>query len=463
MHNGKLSSVNALLSDSNVRPLPPSKGVGFTTDVEAPLLQRVGYRLEKAVVNDFTYCNYHFTPACWEWPKTYDVYSHNKTVDAFSPNLNKQLHVGHLRNLALANSLNSLLPDWKHVSLLGASVGYLQKSMIALTDWFAFIGYVPHIYYDVLLPQDNDVVPRQPGTGKNAGAMVYISPVNGEEMVVVRSNLRDFICSSCGDQVYKVDTGAIKVPVCSTCSVSMTSGKSVVLGKPNYVFHDLAFAATVKPDYYITGAEQAEHFAALGLKNKHLPMGLVLGSDGKKMKSRSGDALSADDAFEMVVRRLKEGTVEAKRLAWNVLAWNFLHVSRQQNVKFDPIKWTSTDAPGMYISYTFARINSALNAASVAGQLCSIVQPNHESLTDLDVKVLGWLSYADYWVHKSIEALDPAPLANYAYDLCVVLTQAYNSENIVGGRPVFHWVMIKALYSLHIVISKLGMFSVQRV
>ena len=59
-------------------------------------------------------------------------------------------------------------------------------------------------------------------------------------------------------------------------------------GHPTYADHDLAYAQLVGPDYCLTGSQQAGHFAALGLADKHLPLGLVLGPDGRKVRSSGG-------------------------------------------------------------------------------------------------------------------------------------------------------------------------------
>jgi arginyl-tRNA synthetase len=132
-----------------------------------------------------------------------------------------------------------------------------------------------------------------------------------------------------------------------------------------YAFHDLAFAKLVGPTHYITGAEQKEHFASLGLGDKHLPMGLVLGSDGKKLKSRASkegvpaDSPKAEAIMEEVMENLEDSCPDKRKLAWNVLAWNFLTVARTQNVKYNPADWTKADAPGLYITYTFARVKKA--------------------------------------------------------------------------------------------------------
>jgi arginyl-tRNA synthetase len=51
-------------------------------------------------------------------------------------------------------------------------------------------------------------------------------------------------------------------------------------------------------------------------------------------------------------------------LGWNIVAWNFLSANRERNVKFIPSQWTKSDQPGLYISYTYARILKALRKSA---------------------------------------------------------------------------------------------------
>jgi hypothetical protein len=187
----------------------------------------------------------------------------------------------------------------------------------------------------------------------------------------------------------------------------------------------------VSPTHYITGAEQAEHFASLGLKDRHLAMGLVLGKDNKKMKSRTGDAFSAEDAVEAIMGCLDD-TPARKKLAWNVLCWNFLHASKSQTIRFDEEKWTEDDAPGLYITYTYARFLKALGG-DLNQKCCEI--------TDNDLKLLGISEYKNYWLERCIANMDTAPLANYAHELARAMSNAYHGERIVGGRQTWRFVV----------------------
>lgn len=394
-----------------IRPIPLDKGVGFFhLDRDQLDIDPSGYDHQV----QGRYHNYHFTPQNYQWPVPFKDYPDAKIVDGFSPNLNKSLHIGHLRNLAIANAFHKMAPPWwRFVAILGTSLGVFKKAQQELDRWFDFLAYHPECHYDALMPCDPEIVPRKPGTGDKEGTEVHVT-ADGREIVLFRTNKT-----------------------------------------PTYSLYDLAFAANVKPDYYITGSEQVEHFRDLGLGDKHLPMGLVLGTDKKKLASRRGDALTATEAMDAVKERFDE-TRDPDKLAWNVLAWNFLHVNRHHNLVFDPDKWTTPDSPGMYITYTYARMRSALNGTACESE-------SDAELTNLDVRIMGAAQYAHYWQAKTLEALDTAPFANYVHELCRVLGDAYHRERIKDGRPGFVYACKDATGWLGWCMQRLGMFTLDEV
>jgi arginyl-tRNA synthetase len=275
-------------------------------------------------------------------------------LEGFAPNLNKKLHVGHLKNLAEANALTHILHPCQPVAMLGASLGFMPGALEDLHSLFDFVEYHPQICFDTDIA--NDLVTTTPGTGEYAGCKVWYGPLG--PLVVIKAN-----------------------------------------GQPTYAYHDLAYAQTVKPDYYITGCEQKEHFANLGLADKHLPMGLVLGPNGKKIKSSGGDPLLASEALDLVIEQL-DPTPEPKKLAWNILAYSFLQAAMASNNKFEPVQMTKPTAPGMYLTYTLAKIHSALNKGGV---LIDADEPP-ACLTEDDVRLLGLAAYSDFYLHNAVAA-----------------------------------------------------------
>lgn len=402
----------------NIRPIPPHYGTGFCSNERLPEMA-ARYREEQAG----RLWNYHFTKDNYQWPVP--LISSSPVIDGFSPNLNKKLHVGHLRNLAVANSLSRIFPNGRMVAMLGASQGVYKYAEADLHHWWNFLDYTPEVYYDVLMPRDDDIVPRR--------VAMMPDPI-----------ARDFD----------------NKPFESECTVwDGPNGPVVVMrgdGSPTYAFHDLAFAATVKPTHYLTGAEQREHFVNLGLGDKHLPMGLVLGADNKKLKSRTGDALMAGDVIKMIEDRLDE-TPHLTELAWNILCWNFLRCARTSDVKFTPVEWCSPTHGGMYISYVHARFRSALQNAA------NLLQENTKPETDDDVKICGRSEYSIHYCNRAIETLDPAPLANFAFELATWLTEAYHKEKIVGGRKAWASSIARATDNLRWVMDHLGMFPLEKI
>jgi arginyl-tRNA synthetase len=403
-----------------IRPIPDSHGVGFATMTQMPQ-----YANKYTEVQVGRYFNYHFNAQNWKWPQEEAVKHQPMIIDGFAPNLNKVLHAGHLRNLALAVSIFRFMPDCKPVALLGASQGVISTAMPKLHKWFNFLDYKPELYYDVLQPWD--YVKYRPATkdddkyfeeGKSPeGCQMWDGPKG--PIIVIRSD-----------------------------------------GRPNYSFWDIAFAQNAKPTHYLTGAEQKGHFESLGCSG-HLGMGLVLGKDGKKMASRNGDSVAADEILASVQERLKE-TEHPLKVAWNVLAWNFLHTSREQNVKYDAEGWTDPDAPGMYITYTYARIMSALSARDLSLNGIPIGMGSHEFVKE-DIELLGYASYWKYYHQRAIVNIDPAQLANYAHNLAKKLNLAYHREKIVGGRPAFQYAVERAVITLGNVMTQLTMFTLPKV
>lgn len=412
------------------------------------LPQFAGKYVEKNVGR---YWNYLFTPTNYDWPEPWlevakDHINAEYIIDGFSPNLNKSLHVGHLRQLALAKSLSAIFRKAKFVAFLGASLGVYSYAMKELNEWFEFVGYKPELYYDVLMPRDlvehHKVIEHE--------AHVWDGP-NGP-VIVVRSD-----------------------------------------GRPTYAFHDLAFAKMVGPTHYITGAEQKEHFERLGLGDKHLIMGLVLGKDGKKMKSRESDLEDAKAAAVMdeIISKLDDSCTEKKKLAWNILAWNFLVAGRQQNVKYNLEEWTNPDQAGLYITYTYARVRKALKGIEWAhippanmkaikkhfqwdglgaehwDEACEKWSPTDPDpqydLTQADVDLLGFSEYYRYYLKRCTDTMDPTHMANYAHDLARRLGKAYHAEKIQGGRYGFQYAMERAKSMLRQCMWYLGMFDLEQV
>ena len=169
----------------------------------------------------------------WEWP--IKPIPSKIVFDGFSPNLNKELHIGHLKNLVIASAITNITSAIP-VAMLGAAKGINDSAVEAYKNWCSLANYNPKIYFDIELPPTSKILVD--GTNEYIGCKMF------NDGVIYKSN-----------------------------------------GESTYAAHDLSFAELVSPDFYLTGQEQSTHFKSLGLGNKHIPMRLVLGKDGTKMKS----------------------------------------------------------------------------------------------------------------------------------------------------------------------------------
>lgn len=399
-----------IVQTAGLKPLPEIYGIGFCTST--PLTSAEGYRLEQTG----RFFNYHFTDKRHDWPIKYTPPDWFK-IDGFSPNLNKQLHVGHLRNLAIANSLARLfeakeMTGGKFIALLGYSLGLEDGAISNLQRWFDLVGYHPEQFSDVEISEQADIQ-GEPGEGEQAGCEVWKGPDG--PVIIRRSD-----------------------------------------GRPTYAMHDLALCKIVGPDYYLTGSEQRDHFKSLGMAQKHLPMGLVLDPvTGKKMKSRDGTAFGAAEALKLTMDKIGK-TYMPEELAWNVLAWNFLRVSRDQDVKFDIDEWTKPDSQGLYVTYTYARIGAAI----MRGAMANTWKPEGEKLEDADVKLMGFANYMPFYKQRAVQTLDPSPLANFASDLAKKLGSTYHAERIADGRPALQFAVKHAYKVLGDTMLLLGMYPI---
>lgn len=382
----------------NIKILPKNVGVGFCSKEEISIPNK--YRHEQCGI----WHNYFFTKEDFLWPK-FQKETPKYRIDGFSPNLNKQLHVGHLRNLVLASSLQKIIPNSEFMVWFGGTLGINEEALANFQKWCNLAQYAPDIVtIDVIYAKHNKVqTPFSDGVGTSDGCKTF------KDVIVRRSD-----------------------------------------GTPTYAYYELLLHESFKPDFCITGVEQTEHFKNLGFENVHLPMGLVLGEDGKKMKSRTGESLSAVEAFEEIKSNLNE-TPEPDKLAWNIAAWNFLKVSRKKNVQFNPKLWSKIESGGMNISYTYARINKALGEDVV-------VSPSIEDLSEDDIKLLGVSEYFHHYQNLVLDTLDPVTLAIYGDELASMLGSLYHKERIKDGRVGFRFAIAAALYSLSKVMDCLTMY-----
>jgi arginyl-tRNA synthetase len=217
---------------------------------------------------------------------------------------------------------------------------------------------------------------------------------------------------------------------------------------------------------YVVGAEQSQHFDMVfqvarqanfmdnSIKSVHIPFGLVVGSDGKKLASRDGEAISLKDLLEESIIRADKSILEknpemkeserkeiSKMIGIGSVKYADLSVDRNKNYVFDWDKMLSFEGnTAPYLQYAHARICSIFRKAAISKDSfenteMQITNINEASLSRV---LIGFSESID----DAINNYAPHRLAVYLhklaqefasfYENCPVLV--YDSESIMNNR-----------------------------
>lgn len=206
---------------------------------------------------------------------------------------------------------------------------------------------------------------------------------------------------------------------------------------------------------YTVGNEQDYHFQVLfKILGKlgyswadqlyHLSYGMVELPNGK-MKSREGTVVDADDLMQDMYEEAKLKTIEQgkleglseeeKQISYEIigqaaLKYFMLKVDPKKKMLFNPEESIDFNGnTGPFILYTYARIQSVLSKANYQYKEISDVEFNqHEK------ELIMLLSNYKGIVEKAAEALSPALVANYLYDLVKSYNSFYQSNPILKSE-----------------------------
>jgi arginyl-tRNA synthetase len=288
-------------------------------------------------------------------------------VDFSSPNIAKEMHVGHLRSTIIGDSLARVLEfrghpvlRLNHVGDWGTQFGMLITHLkqvapealdtadaVDLGDLVAFYRQAKQRFDDDEAFQTTsreEVVKLQGGDPVSLKAWGLLCDQSRREFQKIYDRL-DIRLSERGESFYNpylervvadLDAaGLLVVDAGARCvfleGVSGKDGKPLPVivqksdGGFNYATTDLAairyrFGAAPEGDgarrvIYVTDAGQANHFAGVFQvarragwlpedgRLEHVPFGLVQGEDGKKLKTRAGDTVRLRDLLDEAVER----------------------------------------------------------------------------------------------------------------------------------------------------------------
>lgn len=223
------------------------------------------------------------------------------------------------------------------------------------------------------------------------------------------------------------------------------------IGSYLYAATDLACLLQRKKDFnpdhilYITDLRQALHFEQvfrttekMGLFKKdaleHLGYGTVNGMDGKPYKTRDGKAPKLQNLFDEVknifVSKKEENkdlsSEDLDKIVNSILKYGDLQNSKEKDYIFNLEKFSDTiGKTGPYILYTYLRINKILRDNNYNGSVLS-AKVHNESDRNLRMKLFELEDY----VYLAFNNRNPFYIADYLYDLCLLMNNFYQNNNI---------------------------------
>ena len=211
---------------------------------------------------------------------------------------------------------------------------------------------------------------------------------------------------------------------------------------------------------YVVGNEQDYHFQVLKLilgklgfewapRIYHLSYGMVELPEGK-MKSREGTVVDADDLIQSMYEEAKKTSEESGKLAdmpldekerlfhiigLGALKYFIIKVDPKKTMLFNPKESIDFNGnTGPFIQYTHARICSILRKAEVSFGPESVTNSIEPSAKE--IRLVKLLSQYPLKVAEAGNALSPAVIANYAYDLAKEFNQYYHETPILKEENV---------------------------
>ncbi len=287
-------------------------------------------------------------------------------IDFSSPNIAKEMHVGHLRSTIIGDAIARILEFQGHDVLrinhigdwgtqFGMLIAYLREvHPEALTTADALdLGDLVAFYRQAKQRFDTDetfketarqeVVKLQAGAEDTRRAWKLLCDQSRREFQVIY-DLLDIKLTERGESFYNPLLPAVVEDLTNLGLLVESDGAKCVFvdgftnkeGEPlplivqktdggyNYATTDLAAVRyriqkdNAKRLIYVTDSGQANHFAQVfavarkagwipeDVEIVHVPFGLVLGEDGKKLKTRSGETVRLQDLLDEAIVRTRQ-------------------------------------------------------------------------------------------------------------------------------------------------------------
>lgn len=247
-------------------------------------------------------------------------------------------------------------------------------------------------------------------------------------------------------------------------------------GLPTYEAKEIGLAELKKRDYsydrsvIITGNEQEQYMAVVykaleqfapELTNgtTHMTHGMVRLSGGKKMSSRHGNILRAEDILDASLDAAKKvSDNNDERVVLAAVKYSFLKQRMGSDLVYEPEESVNVlGNSGPYLQYAHARARSILNKSKQ-----SAVMP--ESLTaDERLLALKLSRYADT-VTQAANELSPHIVCTYLYETAQAFNRFYEANRVIGDERESERIALVRIYAdmLKMGLSLLGIEAPER-
>lgn len=229
-------------------------------------------------------------------------------------------------------------------------------------------------------------------------------------------------------------------------------------GTSIYITNDIALTPhkfrkyKLDKSYWVVGNEQNLYFQQLfkifekiGFlwvkKCKHISYGMVNLPEGR-MKSREGKVVDADDLInrmrDLARKELeerykldkKELEERSLKIAIASIKYMLLKTDMAKDVVFNPEEAMSFEGnTGPYLQYSYARASSILRKVKKKSEKIEI-----ERLEDAEIKLIKKLGNFPEIVSQAREQLNPSIIANYSFELAQQFNEFYHSSWVIGSE-----------------------------
>ena len=419
----------------------------------------------------------------------FNIKQHNDltfVLDYGGPNIAKPLHIGHLRSPIIGESIKRIINfmGYKtisdvHLGDYGLQIGQviygIKRDKKDIND--IDLKYLETIYPEISsLCKEDEAIKKeceeitkelQDGNDEYHKYFEIIKEISGNDVKRIykfldinfdlwygESDSYKYIDKAYNiidnKKLFEISEGALVVDVKE--STDKKEMPPLIFKKSNgaYLYGTTDIATILereedyKPDYilYLADNRQSMHFSQVfrtvkkanitAANLEFLGFGTVNGLDGKPYKTRDGSAPKLDNLFndvkELFISKKEDNKnmnpEDIDKIVNAIIKFADLQNNREKDYIFDIEKFSDVvGKTGPYILYTYLRINKLIENKETT-TLNNIIYNDYDR--NLRLKLLE----LDLSVNEAFKNRMPSYIADYLYDLCVIVNSFYQNNYI---------------------------------